>query len=112
MVGNAYLDILVIENESLKAVCAFRMDENGDKKASKWSEETRNLVTAAESAKFPLFIVPNTKEYSTAAIIAQIKKVIPVSKFASQYRTTAETIHRIEVKGKDKNDPWMKGGLR
>ena len=106
MVGNAYLDIIVVENESLKAVCAFRMDENGDKKASKWSKETRNLVTAAESAKFPLFIVTNTKTYSTSAIIAQIKKTIPVSKFASKYRenveiTNPETTNSTEVKGKN-----------
>ena len=101
MVGNAYLDILVIEKESLRAVCAFRMDDNGDKKSSEWSEETRNLVMAAESAKFPLFIVPDTKSYSTAAIIAQIKKIIPVSKLASQNRSTAETKHRTEVKKKD-----------
>ena len=101
IVGNAYLDILVIEKESLRAVCAFRMDDNGDKKASEWSEETRNLVMAAESAKFPLFIVPNTKAYSTAAIIAQIKKIIPVSKFALQHRLTPETKLRSEVKKKD-----------
>ena len=101
MVGNAYLDILIIDSETLKAVCAFRMDENGDKKASKWSKETRNLVKAAESAKFPLFIVANTKTYSTAEIVAQIKKVIHVSKFASQYRSAAETIARAEMKEKD-----------
>ena len=116
MVGSAYLDILVVESESLKAVCAFRMDENGDKKASKWSKETRNLVMAAESANFPLFIVANTKTYSTAAIIAQIKKTIPVSKFASQHRSTVEISHNTEAKGKEKekdnNDPWMRGQLK
>ena len=101
MVGSAYLDIIVVESESLRAVCAFRMDDNGDKKASKWSKETRNLVTAAESAKFPLFIVPNTKTYRTETIVAQIKKTIPVSKFASQYRSNAETKDNIEAKDKD-----------
>ena len=126
MVGKAYLDILVIESESLRAICAFRMDDNGDKKASKWSKETRNLVAAAESAKFPLFVVPNTKSYSTEAIIAQIKKTIPVSKFASKHRTTAETIQSTEAKEKnievkeqymnakqkDESDPWMRGKLK
>ena len=92
MVGRAYLDIIIVENESLRAVCAFRMDDNGDKKASEWSKETRNLVMAAESAKFPLFVVPNAKAYSTSAIIAQLKKIIPVSKFASQHRATAKTV--------------------
>ena len=112
MVGKAYLDILIVESESLKAVCAFRMDENGDQKASKWSKETRNLVMAAESANFPLFIVPDTKTYSTAAIIAKIRKTIPVSKFASQFRATAEIMHATEEKEKDDNDPWKKGGLK
>ena len=101
MVGHAYLDIIVVESESLRAVCAFRMDENGDKKASEWSEETRNLVKAAESAKFPLFIVPDTKSYSTDEIVALIKRIIPVSKFASQYRSTAEPVNHPEVKEKD-----------
>ena len=101
LVGNAYLDIIIVESESLRAVCAFRMDDNGDKKASEWSKETRNLVTAAESAKFPLFVVANTKSYSTAAIIAKIKKVVPVSKFASQNRTAPETKESTEVKAKD-----------
>ena len=126
MVGKSYLDILVIESESLRAICAFRMDDNGDKKASKWSKETRNLVAAAESAKFPLFIVANTKSYSTEAIIAQIKTTIPVSKFASQHRTPVETKDSIEgkevenemkgkimsAKQKDENDPWSKGQLK
>ena len=97
----AYLDILIIESESLRAVCAFRMDDNGDEKESEWSEETRTLVTAAESANFPLFVVANTKSYSTAAIIAKIKKVVPVSKFASQHKATPETKQSTEVKEKD-----------
>ena len=101
VVGHAYLDIIVVESESLRAVCAFRMDANGDKKASEWSKETRNLVKAAESAKFPLFIVPDTKSYSTEAIVALIKKTIPVSKFASQYRSTADPVHDPEVKEKN-----------
>ena len=101
MVGSAYLDILVVESESLRAVCAFRMDDNGDKKPSKWSKETRKLVTAAESAKFPLFVVANTKTYRTETIVAQIKKTIPVSKFALKYRSNTETKDNIEVKEKD-----------
>jgi len=101
VVGQAYLDIIIVESDSLRAVCAFRMDENGDKKASEWSEETRNLVKAAESAKFPLFIVPDTKSYSTDEIVALIKRIIPVSKFASQYRSTAEPVNHPEVKEKD-----------
>ena len=112
MIGNAYLDILIVENDSLKAVCAFRMDDNGDKKKSKWSQETRNLVIAAESAKFPLFIVANTKEYSTASIIEQIKKVIPVSKFASQFRSSAVAKQLIDVGEEDKKDAWKKGGFK
>ena len=110
MVGNAYLDIIVVEADSLRAVCAFRMDDNGRKKESEWSKETRNLVKAAESAKFPLFIVPNTKEYSTADIIAQIKQIIPVSKFASQYRSPAEAKKLIKLEEAEKNDPWVRGG--
>ena len=113
MIGNAYLDIIVVESDSLRAVCAFRMDENGDKKESKWSKETRNLVTAAESAKFPLFIVPNTKTYSTSAIVAKIKKTIPVSQFRStvEAKHSAEGIerdvehHRREVKTFHKTKP-------
>ena len=108
MVGNAYLDILVIENESLRAVGAFRMDENGDKKASTWSKQTRNLVMAAESAKFPLFIVPNTKEYRAVVIKAHLKKIIPVSK----QHLNAQTLHDFEEKAKDKNDAWKRGGLK
>ena len=103
LVGNAYLDIIVVESESLRAVCAFRMDDNGDKKSSEWSEETRNLVTAAESAKFPLFVVANTKSYSTAAIIAKIKKVVPVSTVASQHKSAPETQHPTEEEVKEKD---------
>ena len=99
----AYLDILIIESESLRAICAFRMDDNGDKEASEWSEETRTLVTAAESAKFPLFVVANTKSYSTAAIIDKIKRVVPVSKFASQHRSAPETKHPTEEEVKEKD---------
>ena len=101
MVGNAYLDIIVVENESLKAVCAFRMDENGDKKEKEWSKETRNLVKAAESAKFPLFIVPNTKTYSTAAIVAKINRIVPIKKPGSQKKPTADITQRPGVDGKD-----------
>lgn len=102
MVSQAYLDIIIVENESLKAVCAFRMDENGDEKEpKKWSKETRDLVTAAESAKFPLFVVANTKSYSTAAIVAQLKKVIPVSKYVPMYRSKEEEEQSAEQKEKD-----------
>lgn len=101
MVGSAYLDIIVIENETLKAVLAFRMDENGDKKPDQWSKETQNLVMAAKSAKFPLFVVPDTKTFSTDAITGKINRVIPLSKIVTQRKSSSGTGAKSTVQEKN-----------
>jgi len=114
-----YLDIVIVEDDSLLPICAFRMDDNGSQPIESWSTETRALYEAAKSAGFPLIIVPDTKNYSTAMIVYSLKGVLPLTAISERYRTTSEIIHSIEsheeseaIKKADHEDVWSKSGFR
>lgn len=121
MVAHAHLDMIVVEEAGLKPVCAFRVDPNGNQSDPKlFSKETRDLITAAQSANFPLFIIPDDKQYSTARIHSLLKQAIPTESLmpvnshtlSQDMKIRDEKLSKQAFDEAEKKDPWSQGQLR
>ena len=117
MVDGVYFDLVIIENDGFRPICAFRMDPNGKEPEEKWEDSTKELLNAARSADFPVFVVPILQAYDSFSIVAMLRKVIPEECLIDKQREYME-----EKQQKDRQaaidsdtvsfhkDPWIKGG--
>lgn len=117
MVDGVYFDLVIIENEGFRPICAFRMDPKGNESEESWEDATRELLTAAKSADFPVFVVPILQAYDTFSIVAKLRTVIPEECLIDKQREYMEDRLRKERQAAIdadavayKKDPWMKGG--
>ncbi|MCW8888047.1 MAG: DUF2726 domain-containing protein [Gammaproteobacteria bacterium] len=117
MVDGVYFDLVVIESDGFRPICAFRMDPRGNESEEHWDQSTKDLIAAADSAKLPLFIVPVLQAYDTFSIVAKLRKVIPEECLIDKQREyMEEKLHeekRVEMESDAvdyKKDPWTKGG--
>ena len=117
MVNGVYFDLVIIENEGFRPICCFRMDPHGHESEDKWSEETRALQRAAQSAELPMFVVPILQAYDTFSIVAKLRTVIPEECLIDKQREYVEDkLIKERQAALDaesvsyKKDPWIKGG--
>lgn len=117
MVDGVYFDLVIIENEGFRPICAFRMDPKGHEPEDNWEEETKELMAAARSADFPVFVVPILQAYDTFSIVAKLRAVIPEECLIDKQREYMEDKlakdrqAALDAESVDfKNDTWMDGG--
>ncbi len=117
MVDGVYFDLVIIENEGFRPICAFRMDPKGHEAEAHWSQETRELLLAAKSAKFPVFVIPILQAYDSFSIVAKLRTVIPEECLIDkqreymEYKMAKKRQAELDADAVDyKNDIWIKGG--
>jgi hypothetical protein len=116
-IDGVYFDLVVIDKETFKPICVFRMDPNAHRAEEFYNEGTRNLRMACKTAKLPMFVVPIIKEYDHFKITANLKTVIPAECLFDRKREYLEK--KAEKARQDAIDaethaysacPWEKGG--
>ncbi len=117
MVNGVFFDMVIIDNEGLRPICAFIMDPKGHESEENWGKDTVALYKAARSAKFPMFVVPVLQTYDTFSIVAKLRTVIPKECLIDKQR---EYLEGKELKDKQaaldskatafQADPWIDGG--
>jgi len=117
MVDGVYFDLVIIENEGFRPICAFRMDSKGSEPEENWEDATKELLKAAKSADFPVFVVPILQAYDTFSIVAKLRTVIPEECLIDKQREYMEDKLRKDRQSAlysealdYKKDPWVKGG--
>ena len=117
MLNGINVDLIIVENEGFRPICAFRMDPRGNESEESWGEATQVLMEAARAAKFPLFVIPILQVYDTASIVARLRTVIPKEGIIDKH---AEYLKEKQLKEKaasqeaealnNQTDPWVLSG--
>ena len=116
-INGVYFDLVVIDKDTFKPICVFRMDPNAHLSEEHYNEGTRNLLEVTRAAGLTMFVVPIIHEYDQFKIAAQLKTVIPaeclVDKKQEYLDKIAEKERQAEIDAEMhafEKCPWEKGG--
>ncbi|MCW8887595.1 MAG: DUF2726 domain-containing protein, partial [Gammaproteobacteria bacterium] len=112
-----YFDLVVIDKDTFKPICVFRMDPYAHLSEEHYNEGTRNLLEVTRSVKLPMFVVPIINEYDHFKIVAHLKTVISSDCLLDKKRDYLKRVEEEERKAAMDSEmhaydncPWEKGG--
>lgn len=116
-IDGIYFDLVVIDKDTFKPICVFRMDPNAHLSEENYNEGTRNLLEAARAARLAMFVVPIINEYDHFKIAAHLKTVIPaeclIDRKGDYLKNRADRERQAEIDAERvefDNCAWKRGG--